>query len=925
MKLSVESRDQGFGSTTSNESSLNESIDDLKLSPEKKDELKKILQQSDQTDKQKSDFIAKLKSADPAVADTAISFLKMRPDANLTAVGVVTEKLSAELSTQGSPVEQLVEEQGDDVFDTLYKVAEEDEANVDESLKALQSPNGYAAQYSTKAMNAVNMLHTVMSGGQLANPHLQQTFEKYASAPNPFAALSTDLNAVESLNSQFSGTGTFTLRDLGEMNLDSTSGVNGQTDDISNIGKAFAALEPSNEFNSTEKVKGFVQAYKNAGGKDVAGALSQLPEVEAGLGEIKKSLGLRPQDPLLEGYKNSLMSSLATGVAQGNVDEIIAKEASNIKSAYPVAGNATMSKTASNAYQSSGFSKEAADHPLGDANAFQTTPQADESAPVRGSGPSDNVSALNQTPDSSSSAVDNSQQASDQTDPTKPAGSVSTPIRGDGPPEDAADQATTPEDNSSTTAPEDGGDTAAPEASAASEVGANKPVETAETVARPGSAQNSGSKLGDIVVPSLSENKYAKYDDIKDSPLYNEQELQQEFGGDVEAYAKYLAQAHYLLEEELGVTPDQYKEGGAEGGLSLKNVKMYLINRGYDPETLTAEIKYIKDTKAHLQSTADSADVVQGEKGVDANNPNFTSFDPKKYIQSGGEGYDVQMPKTIVRPKGQFDNPEVIPKWVSSGLQTARQTLDGSVSLIGSQQSYNQREQSAQQDVLAVIRPYGSQPDSQEEISLTDEEKTKVRVAEKERLRAGNMQEYITERTKNLDKTKSGDNAAIEDYYTADGELKKAYDSNGNVLKNEKGQPMSLIEFEAIQKYAGPELAKELISNHKDLDIDISTAGGFESPSSKELASSLTEYRKDFEFRPVNVEAKKESEIALNTHEAASKEITAIGDTITTKIEDANEQLKRFNDMYEEVMDALVKAYTEQVEMLKNTFQYLPI
>ena len=222
MKLSVESRDQGFGSTTSNESSLNESIDDLKLSPEKKDELKKILQQSDQTDKQKSDFIAKLKSADPAVADTAISFLKMRPDANLTAVGVVTEKLSAELSTQGSPVEQLVEEQGDDVFDTLYKVAEEDEANVDESLKALQSPNGYAAQYSTKAMNAVNMLHTVMSGGQLANPHLQQTFEKYASAPNPFAALSTDLNAVESLNSQFSGTGTFTLRDLGEMNLDST-------------------------------------------------------------------------------------------------------------------------------------------------------------------------------------------------------------------------------------------------------------------------------------------------------------------------------------------------------------------------------------------------------------------------------------------------------------------------------------------------------------------------------------------------------------------------------------------------------------------------------------------------------------------------------------------------------------------------------
>lgn len=884
MALTVENRDSNFESHSDEQRDLETTIDSLGLPAEQAESLKNSLQNSEATEEQIQAFLDSMLNADPETQEAAVLYLEQKPEASLDFATTTVQIMSGDAEA----IELLAASPA--AFTLMAQIAEQDPEAQEEAMELLKELLQDDRQATIDSLTNLAALLTVMNGGTLKSATQDSIMNDYANAPSPIAALLADTKSLQALNESMpEGAGKFTLADLKDMGLDSTEGESDKSAEIAKIKQAISDLDENTQFTSVEDIRAFIKDYKEAGGDNVAGAVAQLPDIDKSFGELKAALGLPADEALSVNYNTHMMKKFIDGVANNDLTGAVDAELENIKSAFPGDDSTEIADVQAELYQASGYIKDPSLHPLGQQ-------QTKEEEATTGAVTEDETEETDDQPTTGAVTDEDTEETEEES-------------------QESIDSHNSPNTDYFLDELKD-------------------PTPTEEIPDRPGSAENSGSVITVLTpsaddtdasheetVPSLSENPYGDYDDIKDSPLYSDYELNTVFNGDVEAYAEYLAQAHYLLEEKMGVMPEDY-DGTEDDSLTRKDVKMFLMNRGYSAEGIGDEIGYQEYIKDFFEKQTDSAKTVVGEDGVASNHADFEHFDVEVYIRSGGSTYEIDVPLERERPNGYFTNLEVFPEWVQQDLKNANEGLNSTVDLHSAEFTYNEMEQESQQGILSIIRPHGEQ-EGKNDVEWNDGEQDKIKELENDRLTYGNIQEYIEGRTK-IDGTAPGDKPLTE-YYTDKGELKIAYDENGEALRNTNGEKMSVIEFEAIQKFASPEQAKKLISNAEEIGFEISEKTGFTEHSTQDLADELAKEREGFEFREVNTDPKNAAELALGTHEASAEEISRIGKKISGKVDDANQKLEKFVEISEKIIDIMVSRFETHTEMLKNLFQYLPV
>jgi len=440
------------------------------------------------------------------------------------------------------------------------------------------------------------------------------------------------------------------------------------------------------------------------------------------------------------------------------------------------------------------------------------------------------------------------------------------------------------------------------------------PLETAESktnpkpVARPNSALNSGSQLGNTPVKSLEDRGY---NDIQQSPLYSERELQSEFKGDTKKYAQYLARAHYLVEDVLRIPIQDFdgkpspgdKPGAvaAEGELK-NNIKGYLFSRGYDEQSLVAEIGYIQSVRNHFGASAQAS-------GVGGTNPALKSFNAEDYVESGGRVYQYDVPAEIKRPSGPGAMPEVIPASVGRGLIEGASAHETGVLHRAERSQFLQNQMNAHQGLVNLMRDAekteaNAGEDGEVDMSKADEMKQKVDV----RNRFDLMENFM--------ETQAGN----KKYIDQDGKAVMAFDAKGQPIMDKTGQHMSLLAFDALKKYGSPETVKLSLQNPNSPDVQAALKGGMK--LNAEAISSEAK-AKDPNIPDVNYAATKSSELDVNTQETHAETIQKDVDANQRKIEELNENLKTFTAHFDNVGKAFADVFNQETESVSRLFQLM--
>lgn len=736
----------------------------------------------------KLELIKNLSTMRPQAVAAFFDYIKKNPEADfknlVLLIDIFKQAGDASLDT--------LESKGSALLELMTKVEQQWPGSAAEFAKNIDSLGVTDPKQITAFMVASEQMVSVSTGGTVNPPALQELLQSYANSPAPMHALNEDFKRLQQLNSAYNGAGIFELKDLHAMGLSATTGQSEAT--ISHVAQSLNGLIQSSSFSSSHAITNFIEKYIAAGGQDVTGMLKSLPEIEAGINQIKSAIGKNPDESLTQEYEVYVHNLLAKGAADGDLQGAIDGEIQKIGKAYKDQVP-PLNELVSMAYQTDGFKQAESNYPLS-----LEEPQG----------------------------------------------------------------------------------------------------ENLEPVPRPGSAHNSGSTEEGIVFPSLSEKGY---DDIADSPLFSENDLQDKFGGDVTKYAKYLAQAHTLM-EHLGLRPPSY-DGEGEDLISLERVKIYLSSRGYNGEAIANEMKYIDGLVAHFNDQADGAGLASSD-GADV-----TTFDPVKYIRTDGEIYRQEAPEHLQRPQGRFPKFSIISTSTLNSIDASFSAHDAAVRTTVLQINLSESEKNSQNEIIGILTKYNDKNEPGAKIDpITPEDKAKLKQLYAERLSYANMENFIEENSKIEDK--EGQAA----YYNEDGSLKKVYDKNGNSIKNDKGQDLTLLELDAMKKFASEEMIKKMVP-------DAYTIKDFSIPDSLELpdhsdptakSALISDYERHRGGSPTKIDFDKIIEIndlQLKVLDAELSTITARGERLSTKLTEANSKLEVFKEFFQSVIKIFLNMFED--------------